>query len=151
MEWMSTVYDPTKRCCRCHRVLSVLEFTLNRTTRDGYEPECRECKRNRSWHLSLDKVIAKGAKSTYADYTATRVWKEDSTYEKVIRALAYWIEKRILTAAQAEAIYLHAVELFTFEEIAEMTDLSRKTAYYHYDTGIKKLRKRYVDKERLVS
>ena len=101
--------------------------------------------------MSLDKMVTKGAKSTYADYTATRVWKEDSTYEKVIRALAYWIEKRILTAAQAEAIYLHAVELFTFEEIAEMTDLSRKTAYYHYDTGIKKLRKRYVDKERLAS
>ncbi|GEO26256.1 hypothetical protein AAC03nite_20410 [Alicyclobacillus acidoterrestris] len=78
-----------------------------------------------------------------ADVIARVERTTDETYERVFAALRYWMQDGTLKPTQAEAIYLHAVELFTYEEIADMVGLHYSTVMHHYKNGIERLKARY--------
>lgn len=79
------------------------------------------------------------------DVIAVRKPKADETYEKVIHALRYWVREEILTAKEADSIYFHAVEMFSYSEIAEITGWHLTTARANYNKGIAKLQALYGD------
>ncbi|WP_067923864.1 RNA polymerase sigma factor [Alicyclobacillus shizuokensis] len=73
------------------------------------------------------------------------VYQEDKTYDRVLRALRYWIRTNVLTKAQAEAIFFHDVEGWMFTDIAKLCGVHPGTVQYHYQNGIKRLRELYQD------
>lgn len=44
----STTVPPVKRCTRCNTEKAFEEFTRNRTRPDGYDSQCRDCRRTRN-------------------------------------------------------------------------------------------------------
>lgn len=55
---------PTKVCSRCHRELPLDQFSKNRTRKDGYQRECKDCQRELS--QSLYKKRKEGRKEEAA-------------------------------------------------------------------------------------
>jgi DNA-directed RNA polymerase specialized sigma24 family protein len=90
--------------------------------------------------LSLDVVYGEdNAENTQLNYLVVRDDK-DTTYEKVLKALAYWMQKKTLTAAQAEAILMMDVDQVSLTHVAEIYHMSHATVKYHHDRGILRLR-----------
>ena len=133
-----------KRCSRCGQVKPLDEFSRNRGKKDGYSTWCLDCyKWGRERFDSLDATLYK--RMTLADVIAVQKRSQDASYERVFKALGIWLRDKTLTPAQAEAIYLHAVEYLSYQEIGEIVDLHYTNVMYHYKRGIGRLRERYKD------
>jgi len=63
----------TKVCARCHRELPITEFHRNRTRKDGYQRECKECQRELSQALYKKKQEEKAVDQTPTDPPTTKV------------------------------------------------------------------------------
>lgn len=139
-----------KDCSHCGRTLPVSEFYKNKARKDGYQSECKECTDFfRKRVLSYDRRMM--GKKTYLDVHVTLHTRVDETYERVFKTLGEWIGDGTLTEQQAEAIYLHDIELFSFGEIAKFVDVNRSTVSYHHKNGIERLRERYCIEEWTVA
>lgn len=65
--------EQSKRCCTCHELKDTSAFNKNRTTPDGLQPRCRDCRLKayaqnptrareqglRWWHENHDQAIAR--------------------------------------------------------------------------------------------
>jgi hypothetical protein len=52
---ITQIIEPNKRCSKCRIVKPVSEFSKNRSTKDGYQKQCKSCmktanKENREKH-----------------------------------------------------------------------------------------------------
>ncbi len=132
------------RCSTCQRELPESEFYSNKARAGGLHNVCIEC--TAEYHrryVSLDAPVHRGYTHMLGECLAAKPPRSDGTYERVYQALAYWIAERSLTPAQAEAVYLHAVEMFSFQEIAAFVGLTHSTVQYHYNAAIGRLRSKY--------
>lgn len=135
-----------KKCSRCQQHKPLSEFTKNRSHADGYSNLCLDCN---AWYArrvtSLDaKRDALYGYSLYAILPA-QGQAFDSTYERVFYALHYWVDDGILSDREAEALYLHAVELFSYAEAGRIVEEPRINIQRAYERGVTKLRARYAD------
>ncbi|WAH35021.1 RNA polymerase sigma factor [Alicyclobacillus dauci] len=132
-----------KYCPCCNRTLPIEEFQRNRARKDGYQSECRKCRKMYdSRVVSYNRVMM--GKKTYEEVLAAKEAQTDESYDRVISALRIWIEDKTLTPAQAESIYLHAVERFSFREIGALVGTHYSNAIHHYNKGIARLREKYL-------
>ena len=139
------------KCSTCQAELPTSEFYRNKARRGGLHNVCIAC--TTAYHrryVSLDAPAHRGYTQMLGEQLAARKTRTDTTYELVYKALAYWIKERILTRAQAEAIYLCAVESFSFCEVAELVECDRSTVRYHYDVAVSRLRERYADQAEML-
>lgn len=140
-----------KHCSHCNQTKPISEFGRDRRQPGGIAQYCRQCR-----HEQYTKTY-RGALSLQAGYwhresdrklVETLAYQRrvtDPTYERVFKALAIWIQERTLTLAEAEAIYLYAVERFTFGEIGILLGCKSQTPHETYHRGIAKLRARYKE------
>ena len=139
------------KCSTCQNDLPPSEFYRNKARQNGLHNVCIAC--TTAYHrryVSLDAPVRRGYTQMLGEQLAAQRTPADTTYEIVYKALAYWIKERILTRAQAEAIYLCAVESFSFREIAQMVGCHHTTVQYHYDIAVSRLRERYADKAEML-
>jgi DNA-directed RNA polymerase specialized sigma24 family protein len=80
-----------------------------------------------------------------ADIVITKPLREptDSTWEKVMLAMRYWLDNGTLDIKQVDAILMHAIEGLPYEEIAELVGMHWTSVRYQYEKGIERLRQRY--------
>jgi predicted DNA-binding protein (UPF0251 family) len=131
-------------------VLGLDQFYRNRSRADGVQTWCKECavkeaKRKRA--LSLDyeyrRVRSTRPRTLYDLLSQQKTF--DMRYEVVFRALGAWIESNIITRGEAEAIYLRAVELMPYPEIAHYIGCHHTTVMHAYRKGIAKLQQAFAD------
>lgn len=133
-----------KRCTRCGQEKPLDEFYRNRSKADGHDPYCAECRLWLKWRfVSLDSPIM-GGQHTWHYLVADKPQRRDETYEKVVKALYHWIDTGVLKKSWAAAIYMHAVEEFSFAQIGDMAGCTAENVYYAYWHGIRKLRELYA-------
>ncbi|MFX4303037.1 sigma factor-like helix-turn-helix DNA-binding protein [Alicyclobacillus tolerans] len=96
--------------------------------------------------MALDATVSRQSKRTWADVIPDQRNHADSTYERVFQWLDEWQRTKILKPAQAEALYLHAVEMQTYQEISSFVGCDYTTVLYHYNQAIKRLRDFYLDR-----
>lgn len=138
-----------KRCSTCKKSLPESMFYKCRSRKDGLHVQCEDCMREARYRFkSLDSARVRdkrgNAKSLY-DFLPAPEYRADESYNKVFNALAWWIRERTITKAQAEAIYLHAVECWSYAEIAEFCRCTAPSVRICYERGIANLRRRYAD------
>jgi DNA-directed RNA polymerase specialized sigma24 family protein len=137
-----------KRCSHCKQVKPLDEFPSNRSRPDGKHVHCFDCTRERRrMFVSLDAEVRGpyGKTVRRADIVITKPLREptDSTWEKVMLAMRYWLDDKTLDIKQVDAILMHAVEGLPFTEIAELVGMHHTTVMYQYQKGIERLRQRY--------
>jgi DNA-directed RNA polymerase specialized sigma24 family protein len=124
------------------------EFPRNKSRPDGLHVLCFDCTRERRrMFVSLDAEVRGpyGKTVRRADIVITKPLREptDSTWEKVMLAMRYWLDNGTLDIKQVDAILMHAIEGLPYEEIAELVGMHWTSVRYQYEKGIERLRQRY--------
>ncbi len=89
--------------------------------------------------VSLDAAYDGAQEPLGATIAATEP-EADETFPVVHKAFAWWVRRRVLTRAQAEAIYRHVVLEQSLAHVSRMYGLERTAAKYHYRGGMRRLR-----------